>query len=490
MTQTLPEKPEYSEKRGTAAPADSSLAHIQAFESVDADILSKWDAENEQDPRFKLARLVLSNADPLESLKDRRAVIDDDKVFNVNLKGVNKDGAYPGPIVNQAASGRCWLFATTNVLRYNVVEQLNLGDFQLSQAYLFFYDKIEKANYYLETAIELADEPLDGRLWSFLNASPLSDGGQWDMAYNLVAKYGVIPHSLFPDSFSAAASSKFVGILTHKLLEYGLSLREAARPTTPGVEPASIETLRKLKTKYLAEVYSTLSITLGTPPKADEPFTWEYYNKEKKFNSWTGTPREFYAKYGIRKGLDPKDSFSLINDPRNEYGKHYTVKHLGNIWGAPRVKYVNAPTEVLEDAVIAGIKANTPLFFGCDVGKSLERKKGIMDLRVYDVEAGFGYKLGLNKADRLITRVSSATHAMVITAVHVDSNGRPVRYKVENSWSKTAGEDGWFMMTADWFREYVYQIVAPASLVDKKWADVLKQEAIELEAWDPMGALA
>lgn len=274
------------------------------------------------------------------------------------------------------------------------------------------------------------------------------------------------------------------------MIQSGLALRAAARPTTPGVEPASIDTLRKLKTQYLAEVYSTLSITLGKPPKANQPITWEYYDKDKKFHSWTGTPREFYTQFGIRKGLDPKDSFSLINDPRNEYGKHYTVRLLGNVWGGPPVKYVNAPVEVLEDAVIAGIKANTPLFFGCDVGKSLDRKKGSMDLDLYKIEAAFGYKLGLNKAERLITQNSAATHAMVITAVHVDANGRPVRYKVENSWSKTSGEDGWFMMTADWFREYVYQIVAPASLVDKKWVDVLKQKAIELEPWDPMGALA
>ncbi len=145
---------------------------------------------------------------------------------------------------------------------------------------------------------------------------------------------------------------------------------------------------------------------------------------------------------------------------------------------------------VLEDAVIAGIKANTPLFFGCDVGKFSDSKKGIMDTQLYPIEAAFGFGYGMDKAERLITGESAATHAMVITAVHLDKNGRPVRYKVENSWSKTSGEDGWFMMTADWFANYVYQIVAPASVVDKKWVKVLDQEPVELEPWDPMGALA
>jgi bleomycin hydrolase len=114
-----------------------------------------------------------------------------------------------------------------------------------------------------------------------------------------------------------------------------------------------------------------------------------------------------------------------------------------------------------------------------------------MDTKLFDLEAAYGYTLGMDKAQRLIMGDSSMTHAMVITAVHLDKDGRPVRYKVENSWSNTAGQDGWFMCTAEWFREYVYQVVVPRSLVDKKWSDVLDGgNPVELEAWDPMGALA
>jgi len=169
---------------------------------------------------------------------------------------------------------------------------------------------------------------------SFLNQAPVNDGGQWDMAYNIVEKYGIVPKTVYPEAFSSKASSRMNWIITAKLREYALVLRSKSK------EGASLTDLRSLKNKFMAEVYSTLCITLGTPVKPDEKFTWEYYDKDKKYNKYTGTPLEFYAAYGRRKGMDPKDSFSLINDPRNEYGKHYSVKHLGNVWGGPSVKCV------------------------------------------------------------------------------------------------------------------------------------------------------
>ncbi|OCF76379.1 hypothetical protein I204_02074 [Kwoniella mangroviensis CBS 8886] len=463
-----------------ASPICSTTA---AFDALSVSELDKWSRDFESNPTLALSQLVLSKADPVQSLSSRSALIRDAKIFNLRLKGTGPNGEYPGPRVNQASSGRCWLFATTNVLRYNVIEQLHLGEFELSQNYLFFYDKLEKANYYLENTLELLDEPLDGRLLSYLNQAPVNDGGQWDMAVNLIGKYGIIPKSLYPEAFSSTASGRLDSLLTSKLREYSLLLRAAAKKTS------SLDGLRKFKTRYLSEIFSTLSIALGSPPKPDEKITWEYYDRDDKFHSWTGTPREFYAQFGKRRGMDPKESFSIINDPRNEYGKLYSVERLGNVWKGNPVRYVNAPITVLEDAVISGIRANTPLFFGCDVGKASNTPEGVMDCQVYDLKAAYGFILGMNKAQRLETGESSMTHAMVITAVHLDESGRPLRYKVENSWSESAGEKGWFMMTAEWFREYVFQVVVPKSIVDKKWSDVLNKEPVMLNPWDPMVSL-
>jgi bleomycin hydrolase len=253
----------------------------------------------------------------------------------------------------------------------------------------------------------------------------------------------------------------------------------------------------------MEEVFNTLSIALGSPPRPNEEVVWEYYDKENKYHKWTGTPREYYDQMCKRKNMDPKESFSLINDPRNKYEKLYTVERLGNVVGgrpvqckslaisylvnSPDISDVNVTTEALEDAVIAGIKANTPLFFGCDSGKYSERTKGIWDTAMFDYKLAFGFDLNMDKAQRLRTGESSMTHAMVITAVHVDDKGRPVRYKIENSWSDAAGEGGWFMMTADWFKEFVYQVVVPRSIADKRWTKVLNDgHATVLKPWDPM----
>ena len=251
----------------------------------------------------------------------------------------------------------------------------------------------------------------------------------------------------------------------------------------------------------MKEIFNTVSIALGSPPRPSESFVWEYYDKDNKYNRWEGTPKDYYDQFCKRKNMDPKDSFSLINDPRNKYESLYTVERLGNVVGGRPVQCtshlvtsisahridVNVTTEALEDAVIAGIKANTPLFFGCDSGKYSERTKGIWDTEVYNYKLAFGYDLNMDKAQRLRTGESSMTHAMVITAVHLDTKGRPVRYKIENSWSEAAGEAGWFMMTADWFREFVYQVVVPRSIADKRWNKVLDDgHATVLKPWDPM----
>ncbi|WRT70447.1 uncharacterized protein IL334_007445 [Kwoniella shivajii] len=473
-----------SEKPSLVTHDDEHTTATSGFDVLSTDILDKWSKDFDNNPVLALSRLVLSKGDPVLSLASRSALIRDAKIFNLQLKGTGPHGEYPGPRVNQASSGRCWLFATTNVLRYNVIEQLKLGDFELSQNYLFFYDKLEKANYYLENILELLDEPLDGRLLSYLNQAPVNDGGQWDMAVNIIEKYGIIPKSLYPEAFSSTASGKLDSLLTSKLREYAVLLRAAASRSKDA------EYLRKLKAQFIAEVYSTLTIALGSPPKPNQQLTWEYYDRDEKFHSWTGSPNEFYEQYGKRKGMDPKDSFSIINDPRNEYNKLYSVERLGNVWKGNPVRYVNAPISALEDAVISGIKANTPIFFGCDVGKASNTPEGVMDCDVYDLKAAYGFDLGMNKAQRLETGESSMTHAMVITAVHLDASGRPLRYKVENSWSDSAGEKGWFMMTAAWFQEYVFQVVVPKSIVHKKWSDILNSEQVLLKPWDPMGSLA
>jgi len=250
----------------------------------------------------------------------------------------------------------------------------------------------------------------------------------------------------------------------------------------------------------MQEIYTVMSATLGVVPKPDEKFTWEYYEDGEgavkgsgKVKSWTGTPKEFYKAFaGGKTGkYKPSDSFSLINDPRNDYGKLYTVDKLGNVWGGRPVLYVNTEISNLKGAIVKMIKAGQPVFFGCDVGQFSESAAGIMDTDLFEYENAFNITLGLTKAQRLQCNESSMTHAMVISGVHLDSNGAPVRYKVENSWGPAAGDKGYFVMTDRWFDEFVFQVVVPKVLAPPELVKVYESgEKVVLPPWDPMGSLA
>lgn len=452
-------------------------------EGLMVDDLKVWNKSFEANPVLALSRLVLTDADPIQALLSRRALLADPQVFNLTLKGVDGKGTYPGPRTNQASSGRCWIFATLHVVRYTAAEKLNLTEFEISQNYLFFYDKLEKANYYLESMIELREEPLDSRTLSYLNTAPVYDGGDFEMARNLILKYGMVPHSICPDTHSATSSAHLDSLLCAKLREYSLLIRSAS----------SASAARLLKSKFLAEVYNVCAVTLGVPPRADATFTWEYNDKDGKFCSWTGTPKEFYEQYGKRKGMDMRDSVALVHDARNETGVVWEMDKYGsgNVWGEKSIRYVNTPIEALEQATIACIRANTPLYFQCDVGRSSHTTTGIMDSNLYPIETAYGFSMNMSKADRFRTGESAVTHAMVITAVHLDKDGKPVRYRVENSWSADRGDKGWFLMTAEWFRDNVYQVVLPRQTVGKEWLKVWDEEEVRvLEVWDAMGSLA
>lgn len=313
------------------------------------------------------------------------------------------------------------------------------------------------------------------------------------MVANLVQKYGLVPQSLYPDSYNATNSSTMDRLITTKLREDAVRLRAIASSTeSPDVIRA---TIAGEKEKMLKEIHLILTLMLGPPPPSDEPFTWEYYDRDGTLCTLKTRPTVFANELSDNKtirtlsGTDVNQLFSLVNDSRNSYNRLLSVKRLGNVWNGRPVTYVNVDMKTMKDACIAMLKRGIPIFFGSDVGKYSDSAKGIMDTDLYDYELGFNVKLGMSKAERLQTGESQMTHAMVLTAVHV-VDGKPVRWRVENSWSDRVGDKGYFVMSDAWMDEFVYQAVVDPSVVSASVRKVLQQKPKMLELWDPMGALA
>jgi len=382
---------------------------------------------------------------------------------------------------SQEKSGRCWLFAGLNTLRLAAMKKMNLESFELSQTHLMFWDKLEKANFFLENIIETVDEPLDGRLVMWLLANSLPDGGQWDMFVNLVEKYGVVPKSVMPETNSSSDSAPMNALLTAKLREYAQVLREMHERS------ASVKEMRQAKGEMMEEFYRMVSIHLGQPPSR---FLWEWRDKDKEFHRHGEiTSTEFFEQYV---GFDLDETVCLINAPTKDkpYRRLYTVQYLGNVVGGHAVRYLNVDIETLKEAAADMIVGGQAVWFGCDVGKMLEREMGILDLKVYDYELVYGTRFKLDKAGRLDYGHSRMTHAMVFTGVDLDDSGKPIKWRVENSWGTKLGDKGYMVMADRWFDEFLYEVMVSKKHLSPQLLEVLDTEPAVLPPWDPMGALA
>ena len=386
------------------------------------------------------------------------------------------------PATNQKSSGRCWGFAGLNLFRIYLGRKYNIKDFQFSQSYFMFWDKLEKSNYFLESIIETTEKDWNSRLIMHLLDNPIQDGGQWDMWVNLVKKYGVVPQSVMPESYSSSRSMRMNRMITRKLREDALLLRRMME------NEKNIENIQKQKNEMLEEIYKMLTIHLGTPPTS---FDWQIKDKKKKLLRFEDmTPQSFYENHV---GLNLDDYVCLINCPMSdkEYNKVYTVNYLGNVVEGNSIRYLNVENDVMKDAAIKSILNDEPVWFGCDVGKHFQRDLGVMDIDLFDYDSFYNLSFGMNKADRLEYGDSQMTHAMLFTGVDLDSRDKPVKWRVENSWGTKGGQKGYHIMSDKWFDEYNYEVVVHKDHISDKLNNLYTNEdALKLDPWDPMGALA
>jgi bleomycin hydrolase len=436
--------------------------------SAEIDLLRKEFAAN---PAYRLVQNAVTQTTIDDLALDREIVVRTDHSVSHKLDGWS--------VTNQKKSGRCWMFAGLNLLRAGAMRELNTSEFEFSQNYVLFWDKLERVNYYLEAIRETKDRDADDRTVAFLHDTVMGDGGQWNMFVALVRKHGLVPKTAMPESESSSSTGKLNHALRATLHQAAKAIREAG----------GAEAEQAVKREAIATCYRILAIHLGTPP---ERFVWQWTDKDKQFHrDGELTPQQFAQRYVT---IDLDEYVCLVDDPRpsSPRGRTFTVDYLGNVVGGERVTYLNVEPDVIKAAAIAAIRDGEPVWFGCDVSKQMRRDIGIWDARLFDYGAVYDTTFGLDKAARLAYHETEMTHAMLFTGVDLAGadGDTPRRWRVENSWGDEHGAKGFYTMNDSWFGEYVFEIAARKDRLPAGLVAALDAEPIVLPAWDPMGALA
>ena len=381
------------------------------------------------------------------------------------------------PVSDQMHSGRCWIFAGCNVLREVVAKKINVENFELSQNYIAFYDKLEKINYALECAISFVDKPHDDRVVAQVISYPVSDGGQWDMFADIVKKYGIVPKQAMDESYSSSHTSGHSFMINRTIRKFAADAKHLH-------EQGKDNEIRILKDKIFKELYRSLEIVFGTPV---ETFDFEYTDKDDKYHiDHNLTPKSFYEKY-IGDNID--DYISIINAPTSDkpYYASFTLDYIGNVIGGKDIRHLNLPINEIKDLAIKQLKNNEVVWFGSDC--SLFNDKELWAPEQFDYELAFNLDLSMSKEDMLDYYESAMNHAMVLTGVNI-KNDKSTKWKIENSWGEKEGKKGYYTASDKWFDEYVFQVVINKKYLTKEMLDAYNKEPIHLNPWDPMGTLA
>ena len=382
-------------------------------------------------------------------------------------------------ITDQKSSGRCWMFTGMNVLRNQAIRRHKLPEnFQFSQAYLFFYDQLEKSNLFLQAMIDTYKKPMTDQEVEWLFKNPIGDGGQFTGVANLIDKYGLVPAEAMPETYNTNNTSAISNLIALKLRENGLQLREMA--AQKGMTAAK---LQQKKTEMLATIYRMRALTMGEPPAQ---FTWQQKDASGKVvETATYTPMEFYQKFAK---TDFSKYYMVMNDPTREYYKVYEIQYDRHVYDGQNWRYLNLPIEDIAPMCIASIKDSTMMYFSCDVGKFLDSEKGFMDMNNFDYESLMGTTFGMDKKQRVSTFASGSSHAMTLCAVDLDQEGKPIKWMVENSWGVNSGWQGNLIMTNEWFNEYMFRVVLEEKYIPANIRAMMDQKPVMLPAWDPMFA--
>jgi bleomycin hydrolase len=444
----------------------------EAVGALDEKATSKILKSYEGDPSNAIIRHALSRHSITNSVYESASAPLVTPHFSLELRTL--------PAADQQMSGRCWIFAALNVLREGIAKKLNLAKFELSQNYISLYDKIEKANYALETIISMTGRDHDDRELSFILHNPIGDGGQWDMFADLVRKYGLLPKDAFPETYQSENTRDGDFLVTAAIRGFAA---EAAHLHEEGKD----DKIRPLKDETMAKIYKMFLNCFGVPPKK---FDFDYEDKSGKYHADRGlTPKSFFEKYVGEEELDSYQS--LINSPTKDkpFMRNYTVDYIGNVVEGRPINHLNVPMKRMKELIIKQLKAGHPVWFGSDVSFYRDRAAYAWNAESLDYMSTFGFDVKFDKADMLDYWHSAMNHAMVITGVNL-VHGKPTRWKIENSWGEGSGIKGYYVMDASFFDRFVYQAVVKKEFLSEEERKAASADPIHLHPWDPMGTLA
>ena len=437
---------------------------------ISGEMLRDIQKEQQADPvnRALINAVAVNSIDALSTNRQNAGALD--TYFSVETKKQS--------ITDQKSSGRCWMFSGFNVLRSNYTRQHSDSiQLELSQAYLFVWDQLEKANLMLQGCVDTGKLPIDDPRVRFFFKSPIGDGGTFCGVSDLAEKYGLVPAEVMPESYSSDNTSKMRSLIASKLREYGLQLRDMAQ------KDRKQNSIDKAKTRMLSQIYRMIIMTIGEPP---QKFTYAFKDKNGKAlgPAREYTPQSFYQE--VVGGPLNGTFIMAMNDPRRPYYKTYEVEYDRHTYDGHNWKYVNLPMEDIEQMAIASLKDGRKLYSSYDVGKFLDRKRGYADIENFDYESLFGTTFGMDKAQRISTFDSGSTHAMTLTAVDLDENGQVKKWKVENSWGASWGQQGCLIMSARWFREYMFRLVVDKKYVPENILQAAESEPVMVMPEDPL----
>ncbi|AWX42638.1 Aminopeptidase C [Metamycoplasma cloacale] len=440
------------------------------MKNITQELLEKFERAYNNDPK----NAIIENAIIKSGIRDSSLNNEVVKKHTFTFSNETKIGS----ITNQKSSGRCWIFAALNEIRVEMMETLNVENLELAQNYIHFFDKLEKANTYLEFIIQEGLE-LDNedRLYRLMNQDPVQDGGYWEFFINIIEKYGICPKSAMNETFHSESTHVLLEQLNWRLKAYTSRMRAAYKAHK------NITEIYKIKEQALSDVYNILVKTLGHPPKT---FTFEYTDKDKKFQRISNiTPMEFFEKYA-KETIENK--VDLVCDPREEHPKNtfLSMNYLKNRSDSPHIKMLNVDIDVMKQAIIDQIKDGKTVWFGCDVGTYSNSNLGIMDSQLYLYDQTLTKTPEFSKRERFESRASLLSHAMNFVGVNLDENGKPLTWKVENSWGDSTGKKGLFSMSDQWFDDFNYMAIVDKKYLPKEVLEAFDKEAVELSPFDPL----